>query len=206
MICTIAHHLTREFCRQPLPLALSTTYGRLAGVAVHALADDEVRLLVFNHLQPARKVADLAFDRRHLLLVVDVHDPVDVEAGLARPKCDSRHRLAPVPDLVGEAVQVPSRRGRRDRPRALRLAEALVDLHLARPDDLGSARVRAGGGVKVAASATAMELASALSTHKEIHVERAALRAPAHLVRDGHLLSARSFCGLTRSCGCRSSK
>jgi hypothetical protein len=105
---------------------------------VHALTDDEVRLLVLDHLQPAREVADLALDRRHLLLVVNVHHPVHVEAAvsLRRPP-SSRDRLAPAPDLVAKAVRVPSGGGGGDAPRALRLADVLEDLDLAWPDDLG---------------------------------------------------------------------
>lgn len=59
------------------------THRRLARVAVHALAHDEVRLLVLDHLQPAAEGAHLALDRRHLLVVVDVHHAVDVEAGVS---------------------------------------------------------------------------------------------------------------------------
>jgi len=58
-----------------------STHSRLAGIPVDALTHDEVRLLVLDELQARRKVTDLLLDGGGLLVVAEVEDAVDVEAG-----------------------------------------------------------------------------------------------------------------------------
>lgn len=45
------------------------------------LSDNEIRLLVFDHLQPRAQIPNLLLDRRNLLVLVDVQHAMDVEAG-----------------------------------------------------------------------------------------------------------------------------
>lgn len=47
---------------------------------MHTFSHDQIRLLVFDHLQPRAEIPDLRLDRRDVLVVSYVEHAVDVEA------------------------------------------------------------------------------------------------------------------------------